>query len=613
MRYLIDLGGMTMKLLGLLVLLYSTTLASDARSDAWQTRAESSEFRATSSYEETLSFLARLAARQPAFLLTDFGRSAEGRPLPLLIVSRERAFSPEAAWELARAQGKPIVLIQSAIHAGEVDGKDASLRLLRELAFGRADRLLDAATMLFVPIYNVDGHERVSPFHRPNQDGPELGMGFRTTTAGYDLNRDHLKLETVEARALIALFNRWRPHLHLDNHVTNGTDVAWDLMFAWAEAPQLAAPLDRWRSEHLPAVFARLAARGHSSGPYISLHDDLDPTRGFDTSSGSPRFSTGYYPLRQRLSILVETHSHKPFRTRVEANQVFLEELLRELGSHGRALVAATLEAESHEVALGRADAPASELALTYRAPAARQRCLIPFRDWAIESSVVTGERVLLYREGSRRDVEVPCTTAVEVDRRVTRPRGYLIQAGWPQIVELLDAHALRYERLVAAREVEVEVLVIAPDTRFATEPYQGRHSVQTNVTRVRERRSFPIGTLFVPADQIDFEVAAQLFEPEAPDSLISWGMLSTLFESKEWIDSGVLERWARQQLKQPEVTRAWEQALTDETLMRDPQRRRAWWWSRHPSFDRERYRLPIYRVVGDVAPFTTAGDPASH
>ena len=215
--------------------------AEAAGSAAWQTPAERSGFQSTPSYDETIAFLRRLEARSPALRLGFYGNSGEGRPLPFVVVSREGAFTPQAA----QAQDKPIVMIVAGIHAGEIDGKDALLMILRDIALGEASELLDAATLLVVPIYNVDGHERVSPFNRPNQDGPRQGMGFRTTASGLDLNRDHVKLESPEARALVGLFNAWRPHLHVDTHVTDGVDLEWTLTFVLAEAPRIAPYRDR--------------------------------------------------------------------------------------------------------------------------------------------------------------------------------------------------------------------------------------------------------------------------------------------------------------------------------------------------------------------------------
>ena len=203
--------------------------------DEWLTVAEASGFRATSSYDETIDFLRRVDAASASIQLGFFGRSGAGRLLPLVIVSADGAFTPEAT----TASGKPILLLQSCIHAGEVDGKDASLMMLRDMVLGRLP-VPEHTIVLFAPIFNADGHERVSVHNRANQNGPVEGMGFRATANGINLNRDHVRAVTIEMRGLLDVVNRWRPHLHVDNHVTNGSDHGWVLTWMVAEEPVLA-------------------------------------------------------------------------------------------------------------------------------------------------------------------------------------------------------------------------------------------------------------------------------------------------------------------------------------------------------------------------------------
>ncbi|MFV2073326.1 MAG: M14 family metallopeptidase, partial [Thermoanaerobaculales bacterium] len=305
-----------------IILLVSPFLpADDEIPNHWQTVAERSGFRATSSYDETIAFLRQVQARAPHLIrVTDFGRSGQGRPLPLVIVSSEGAFTPEAA----AAVGKPVLLFQSCIHAGEVDGKVASLMILRDIALGRRPDLAEAATLLFAPIYNADGHERVSVFNRPNQNGPVEGTGYRTTASGINLNRDFLRVASPEGRAMARLVSRWRPHLHVDNHVTNGSDHVWVLTWLVPEAPLLPPAIDAWVKGHLPPVIERTEAAGHPSGPYVSLVDGADPSRGMEWDMFEPRYSSNYFPLRNRVSILIEMHAHKPFRDRVLANRDFM-------------------------------------------------------------------------------------------------------------------------------------------------------------------------------------------------------------------------------------------------------------------------------------------------
>ncbi|HVT56800.1 MAG TPA: M14 family metallopeptidase [Thermoanaerobaculia bacterium] len=576
----------------------------------WRTRAELSGFTATSSYEETLDFVRRLVTRSPAMRLSFFGKSAAGRPLPMVVVSREGRFEPgqdrrAGAGGVPESRAKPVVLILNAIHAGEIDGKDACLMLLRDLALGRHPEVLEAATLLVLPIYNADGHERVSPFNRPNQDGPRDGMGFRTNAAGLDLNRDFVKLASEEARSLVGLFNLWRPELVVDDHVTDGSDHDWVLTTAWAEAPQLPAPVDAWQRAHLGAVREATARAGHRNGPYVALLDPSDPGKGFSSVLETPRYSSGYFPLRNRPSVLIETHSYKPYRLRVLANRDFLLALLREIGRNPHALVAAVASAERQTVELGRAAAPPSEVVLAFEPQEPPDRISLPIYAWHLAPSLVSGEPLLRYERGKVREIEVPWVHLVRPTRSVPRPRGYLVLPGWPAIEQRLRGHGLRVERLLAPAELEVEAMRLN-DPRFSPTPYQGLTRVSGSVARQSDRRRLPAGTLWVAADQPDFEVAVQLLEPEAPDSLVSWGLLSSVFEQAEYIEPSGLEKLAEQMINDPAVTAAWQEALADPHFAADRQARRRWWYRHTPYFDERVGLLPYFRLL-QATRFATA------
>jgi Zinc carboxypeptidase len=560
----------------------------------WLTPAEVAGFRATPSYEETLAFLRRLEQRMPELRLGFYGSSEEGRRLPLVIVSKERSFGARRA----RALPKPIVLVQNGIHAGEIDGKDACLMLLRDMALGHRPELLDAATLLVLPIYNVDGHERVSRFNRPNQDGPEEGMGFRTNAAGLDLNRDHLKLASEEARSLIALVNAWRPHLHVDNHVNDGFEHAWVITTGWAAAPQLAPSLDDWMRARMPAVLAAVEKAGHRQGPFGFFLEEGDPSRGYLTQGGEPRMSTGYFALRNRPSILVETNPYRPYRERVLATRDFLAALIAEVGNDPRSLLRAVEVAEQRTVELGRPDAAPSEAALAFEPDEPPERVQVPLYERRVDRSQVSGEPVVSYERGRAGTVEVPWLRRTRVARRVSRPRGYVVLAGWPQVEQRLRGHGLRAERLMQPAELDIEAIRVSGPV-FAPQTYQGLTRVtRLEVARTPERRRVPAGALWVPADQPDFEVAVQLFEPEAPDSLVSWGLLSSIFEQKEYIEPRVLEGLAAQMLNDRRVAAEWEQALRDEAFAKDAAGRRLWWYRRTPYWDATVGLMPAFRVM---------------
>ena len=613
MKGISRLAGVPFTILTLWVMAPPAAPAADERPipEEWRTRAELSDFKATSSYAETVEFIRRLAGRMPSLRLVYYGTSAAGRPLPAVIVCADQAFEPRAAAET----GKPIVMVQNGIHAGEIDGKDASLMILRDMALGRHRELLEKLILVIVPIYNVDGHERVSPHNRPNQNGPELGMGFRTTSDGHDLNRDHMKLCTPEARALIALFNAWRPDLHVDNHVTNGSDHAWVLTYAWAEAPQAAPSVDAWLGAHMPRVLQATERAGHPVGPYVSLLDRADPAQGFDSFVGGPRYSTGYFAIRNRPSILVENHAYKPFRDRVLANRDFLLALFGEIAAAADELREAVRQAERRTVEAGRPDAPGSKVVLRFKRSEKADTIRWPVYAWYTEQSPALGVPRVRYRRGVVRETEVPWVHRAEPELTVDRPRGYLLLPGWPVIERRLRDHGLRVRRLTEAVQLEVETMRLSnPQQSPRSNPsYQGQTMISADVERRLEQRSFPAGTLWIPADQPDFEVATQLLEPEAPDSLLSWGLLSIVLERKEYIDSSVLDDLVVQLLEDPRIAAEWKAALEDESFASDTWARWIWWYRRTPHWDESVGLMPVMRVL--AAPqFKTAawhGPPA--
>ena len=560
---------------------------------AWRTVAETSDFRATSSYDETIEFLQRLDRALPELELGFYGTSAAGRQLPMVVLSNDHSFPSKRA----KRSGRPVVMIVAGIHSGEIDGKDALLRILRDLVLGEGREILDAAEIVLVPIYNVDGHERVSPHNRPNQVGPEEGMGFRTTAQGLDLNRDWLKVDSPEARALVTLVAGWEPHLVVDVHVTDGAEHGWTLTTAWAEAPQLAEPAADWLDAHLPDAMAATIEAGWASGPYVSLSDRSDPTKGFSSNVHQPRYSTGYFPLRNTPVVLVETHARKPYRDRVLATEVFLRALLAEVGEDPAALTAAVAAAGS--AVAGRAAGDERQpLVVTWQDKEEGEPKVLPLRPWQLEPSTVLGVPSLTYDvEAPYRDVEMPWVHGLVPDLSLPRPAGYLVPPGWPQITDRLRRHGVRAETFESAAELEV-IATRVSDPQLADAPYQGRARLSATIARGPERHDFPVGTVWVPADQPLFELAAQLLEPEAEDSLFAWGSLSSVVERKEYVEVRVLDAWVEERLAADETLAAeWEKALEDEAFAANPGARYEWWSRRHPSWDDTVGLLPFFRL----------------
>ena len=565
------------------------------------TKAELSSFKATPSYEETLAFLRMLERTSPFLKLDFYGHSAEGREMPVVIVSKDRSFVPTPVATRAR----PVALILNGIHAGEIDGKDACLMILRDLALGNRPEILDAATLVVVPIYNVDGHERVSKFNRPNQNGPEEGMGFRTTTMGLDLNRDFLKADAPETRALLALASRWQPDLFVDDHVTDGADFQATLTLAYENDVATAPPLAAWLERVIPRALARVKAGGYETAPYVEWVDPKDPAQGIDVGPGSPRYGTGYFPLRHVPSVLVETHAVKPTFQRVRANELFLVSLLEEVGKEARGLLEARETSRVMETRTRAGTPVVVDAATDLTRP---EKMAFPAFAWSLETSPVTGQEVLRFDPARPTTVELPVFPHARPTVTIRRPAAYLVPAGWPAIEARLSAHGIPYRKLTESATLEVGTYR-AREPKLAATTYQGRVRVQAAIERGVERRKVPAGSLYVPLDNDLARIAIHLLEPEAPDSLFQWGEMSAALEQKEYIDLRVLDPLATRMLAEdPKLAAEWAKMLKDPAFAASRSRRIRFFYERTPYWDDTLGLLPVYRLEKPLSAGSASG-----
>lgn len=565
----------------------------------WKTRAEKSDYRLTSDYDETLRFCRLLEARSRWVKVTSYGTSGQGRELPLVILSRDRAFTPE----LARATGKPIVLIQNGIHAGEIEGKDACLELMRDMIVqNKHAAVLDSVIVLILPILSVDAHERSSHYNRINQNGPEM-MGWRFTPVGLNLNRDYLKVETPEMRALIAnVYTTWWPHLLVDNHTTDGADFRHDISYAFNSGPGVAPAVSRWLAQAVEGrAVARTKAMGHLTVPYFDFIKGSDPRAGVSTSDYAPRYSTGYTPLHGRPSVLVETHMLKPYATRVRATYDMVLAMLEEIGARPRALTGAVAAAAAEAVARGRAATGSGVQELVLSTRVGPRRDSLDFRGWATrwETSEITGAPVPRYT-AEPWDSIIPFFREALPALTVRLPAGYVVPRAWTDAIDRLDVHRVRYRRLAAAWRDTVEMQRIREWSAAARSSEGHRPITVTKVELERQSRGFDPGDVWVPLDQPSAAVAVHLFEAQAPDGLMHWNMFDTVLESKEYGEDYVVEPIARRMLREnPALARDFAERLArDSTFAKSPQARVDYFFRRTPWADPEQNLHPVARAL---------------
>src|SRR5690242_10727622 len=510
----------------------------------WRTHAESTDYRETPNYNDTIAFARRLAHASPSIEFESFGFSGQGRELPLIIASETGTFTPQAT----QAEGKAVVLTQACIHSGEPDGKDAGFALLRDIAITQtAAGILQNAVLLFIPIYNTDGHERATPYNRINQNGPSE-MGWRTTSTYQNLNRDYMKADTPETRAWLNLWHQWQPDLFIDCHVTDGADYRCNITYHHEHHAGVDSAVLEWERDVFDdKVASATKAAGNVISWYLEFIDNRDLELGTRDFNGSPRFSTGYVPLRNRPGILIETHMIKDYRSRVIGTYDFLKAALTEVNSDPERLIRVGREADQRTIAAAQAYSPSNLYPLDFELTDAATLFELKAFKYETEQSDVSGDlRVIYGREPV--DLTIPMYDTFRVTAAVAPPLQYIVPVQWSNVVEVIKAHGIQFRSLAHTAAIEVESYRFV-DVTWPASPFEGRHMPQFEVERTTEVREFPAGSIVVPAAQSLGKLVLNLLEPQAPDSFAKWGFFNAIFEEKEYAEHYVLEALAREML----------------------------------------------------------------
>ena len=562
----------------------------------WRTHAEITDYNETPDYNDTIAFARRLAHASSAIDYSSFGNSGQGRELPLIIASETGTFTPEAA----KAQAKPVVLIQACIHSGEPDGKDAGFALLRDVAITKtAAGLLNNVVLLFIPIYNTDGHERSSPYNRINQNGPK-DMGWRTTSTYQNLNRDYMKADTPETRAWLKLWNEWQPDLFIDCHVTDGADYRCNITYHHEHHAGVDDAIVAWEREAFGGEVAPATeAAGNVISWYLEFIDNRDLTLGTRDFNGSPRFSTGYVPIRNRPGILIETHMLKDYRSRVIGTYDFLRAALEEANRDPERLRQLGREADERTLAMiGDSYDPARLFPLDFELTDEQKPFALRAFTYETDESEISGDlRVVYGREPL--DLTVPMYDTFRVTRAVAPPRAYIVPVEWSEVIEVLKAHGLELHPLFEAKEIEVESYRF-DNVVWPAGPFEGRHMPRFEVEQIVHTRVFHEGSVVVPLAQPLAKVAMNLLEPEAPDSFARWGFFNAIFEEKEYGEPYVLEALAREMIAgDPSLKQEFEALVqTDAEFAASPYERLRFFHKRSPYWDPQMNLYPVGRII---------------
>lgn len=559
----------------------------------WQTLAEQTDYRKSWNYADTISFAQKLAKSSDFIEYKSFGRSGEGREMPLLIAAGNKEFT----WEKAKKSGKAIIFIQAGIHSGEIDGKDAGFALLRDFAITKTlPNLLKDSIILFVPIYNVDGHELASPYNRANQNGPDE-MGFRATSTNLNLNRDYMKVDAPETRAWLNLWNEWKPDFFIDCHVTDGAEFQYNVTYEYAHFQEVSPEIKNWMDKYFDgSVVPKVEKEGNLLTHYVEFAG-REVTGGVATFIATPRFATGYTPLRNRAGLLIETHSYKNYRSRVRGTYDILRYTVEEINQNKQSLFQANKKAETETIERGKTYDSARQFPLRLQITEKSEPFEFKGTEYKKEKSDISGAEMIAY--GTKPlNITIPKFDTAKVSASVAPPLYYIVPAQWQKVIEIIKTHGIKFQTISKPLTVEVESYRLT-EPKFSPQSFESHNTVSYKNNPIKETRTFPPNSIIIPLDQEAANVAIHLLEPDSQDSFLYWGFFSAIFEQKEYAEAYVLEKMARKMLAEnPALKKEFDEKLKDETFAKNPRARLNFFYERSPYFDKRIGLYPVGRIV---------------
>jgi len=573
------------------LLMFSISFSQDKND--WQTYFEKSGYLETPRYAETMEYFRKLADYSDVAEMIKFGVSPQGRDLNCLVVSNDKAFKPEDA----KATGKPVILIINGIHSGEIEGKDASMILLREILVTKEkEKMLDNVILLVIPVFSVDGHERFGKYNRINQNGPEE-MGWRTTAQNLNLNRDWMKADAPEMKAMLKLFSSWLPDFIIDNHTTDGADYLYVMTFGIEYFKNSYSETELMlRSKFAPFLYEKMNQTGFLSHGYVWLKDwvkGLDS--GITEGPGAPRFSTGYAAIQNRPALLVETHMLKPYKERVFSTKVAMEAVIEFCSDNKVEIIELNRKADRNSII----NLLEKKEKLPVGFKVSGKSVKTPFKGvkYYKEKSEISGAEKIVYTE-EKENLVLDLFNDVQIVKEVSVPNLYIIPSEWSLIVERMRLHGVKVDTLKEDKIFDVKRYRFS-DIKFEEKPFEGRNRVSFTINEYYEKRKIPAGSYIVSTDQRTIKVIVNLLEPEAEDSFIKWGFFNAIFEQKEYFEAYVMEKISQEMIKKdPQLKKEFDEKLSlDEKFKNDPNARLNFFYERSPYYDSQLNVYPVMKV----------------
>ncbi len=549
---------------------------------------EKSNGKETATYFEAIKYYKQLDKKFSDISIKTFDTSDSGYPLHLVLFSTDGHFNPSKWHE----QGKIVILINNGIHAGEPDGIDASMMLLRDLATGTLKAPLNVA-LAIIPVYNIGGAFNRNTFSRVNQQGP-VSYGFRGNAQNLDLNRDFAKCDSRNAKGFAKIFQYLDPDLFIDNHVSDGADYQHTMTLLTSQHDKLGGPVAAFlKNEFEPALYKSMEQKQWSLTPYVNFEEG-NPDKGWAAYYDPPRYSSGYASLFQTIAFVPETHMLKPFDQRVKSTYTLMQTMIEESSKKASSL---KLSRQSSVRAITRQ----TEFPLSWKVDTAHHD-LIHFKGYetGLKTSEVTGMSRIFYDHTKPYEKEVKFCNTFKADRVVTAPKAYIIPQGWWNVIELLQINKVAMKRLKTDTTIEVEAYRIE-DYKSSPKPYEKHHKNSDVVTsKSNQAILFLKGDYIIYCNQRANRYIVEMLEPTADDSFFSWNFFDAILQQKEGYSDYRWEDVAAVYIAEhPEVKQLLEnKKKVDPKLAASASAQLNFVYKNSPYYEPVHLRYPVYRVM---------------
>ena len=495
------------------------------------TTAEKSNYASTSTYDDVMLFIETMIQNNNNARLEIIATSVEGRDIPLVVLADPMPTNPPDL----ENDDRIVVYLQANIHAGEVEGKEATQMLMRDLLNEMPNHIFDHVVILVCPILNADGNEKFSVKNRTNQVGPANGVGVRHNGQYLDLNRDAMKLETPEIRGVVSnIFNRWDPAITVDCHTTNGSYHEEPVTFTWMMNPNGDRDLINFmRDDMMPDVHETLLEKYKVENVfYGEFLDRMNVDTGWISYASEPRYLVNYVGVRNRLSILNENYVYADFKTRV-IGSYFLLKTIVEFAAENKDRIKKILASADEKMIHRQFDTGVDSFAIEYKGVPTPEKITIK----AIEADTIPGMTgYWSYKQSDRkRTVTVPYIADYFPTKSIAVPYAYLMTVPDPDVLENLKTHGIEVSQLNAEITLEVERFEIE-EIEGAKRLFQGHYNNTMKGKFVVDTISFSKGTHVIYSGQKLGNVASYLLEPQTDDGYVVWN----------FFDRYLVPQWSR-------------------------------------------------------------------